>query len=342
VSAYRGCVELATRRAGGAGLPIDLGCGADMAVLRARTPMRLTAPAGTDQVLGRVVVRTDAAGPGGELTVDLVPGRADRVGIGARRASRSDETDPALPGGAIRVSVADSGVRISTAPGVTARGGTREIHPAPRRGPGVLHLFEVLVTSSGVRVYQDGLEVAAREVLPTWREAWALLGFRGPEGRRSRIHVAAAGFTGPATAPPRVVEAAVNAGTQRVLGPADQEPGIGIARTPLRSALAARVVATMTVTPELDPRRVVVQFGRLRLPARSTVAVPPRESGASLTVVAEVPRSLLGTQGPDSITPFVVRAPGASQRVSLSDTYLEISPDPSWSPPSTPKRPGSR
>ncbi|HEV7651473.1 MAG TPA: fibronectin type III domain-containing protein [Actinophytocola sp.] len=331
-SGYRGCVGLGAGRVDGRGLPIDLGCGADMAVLRSRTPMRLTAPEGADRVLGRVAVSTDAAGPGGELTVDLVPGRADRVGVGIRRASRTEETDPALPGGTVRVSVADSGVQVSTAPDVSSAGPTKEVHPAPRRGPGVVHTFEFVLTSSGVRVYQDDLAVAERAVVPSWGSASVLLGFRGPNGRRSRVHVASAGFTGPAATPPRVVEASVSAGTQRVLGPADQEPGIGIARTPLRTARSARLVATLTVTPELDPRRVVVQMGGLRVPARATVAVPPREAGASLTVVADVPAALLGEHGPDTITPFVVRAPGASAQTSLLETYLEITPGPGWTP----------
>jgi hypothetical protein len=333
VSGYRGCIGLGAGRADGRGLPIDLGCGADMAVMRSRVPMRLTAPEGSDRVLGRVAVRTDAAGPGGELTVDLVPGRADRVGAGPQRASRTEESDAGLPGGTIRVSVADTGVQVSTGPGGFARGRTREVHAAPRRGPGVVHLFEVVLTSSGVRVYQDGLAVAARDVVPAWRTASVLLGFRGPDGRRSRVHVTSAGFTGPPQAPPRVVETSVRAGTQRVLGPADQEPGIGIARTPLLAARAARVVATLSVTPELDPRRVVVQMGALRVPARPVVAVPSREPGAALTVVANVPRSLLGAKGPDSITPFVLRAPGASVNSTLLETYLEITPGPGWSPP---------
>jgi hypothetical protein len=208
------------------------------------------------------------------------------------------------------------------------------MNPAPRRGPGVVHRFEVVLTSSGVRVYQDGLAVAARDVVPAWREAAVLLGFRGPDGRRSRVHVSSAGFTGPAGTAPRVVEVAVSAGTQRVLGPADQEPGIGIARTPLRTARSARLVATLTVTPTLDPRGVVVQLGTLRVPARPTVAVPPREPGAALTVVADVPRSLLGGRGPDTITPFVLRAPGADAAATLLETYLEITPTPGWSPPS--------
>jgi hypothetical protein len=333
VSGYRGCVGLGAGRVDGRGLPIDLGCGADMAVMRSRTPMRLTAPQGADQVLGRVAVRTDAAGPGGELTVDLVPGRADRVGVGVRRASRTEEADAGLPGGTIRVLVADTGVQVSTGPGGFSRGRTREVHPPPRRGPGVVHLFEVVLTSSGVRVYQDGLAVAARDVVPRWREASVLLGFRGPDGRRSRVHVSSAGFTGPEVAPPRVVETSVNAGTQQVLGLGDKEPGVGIARTPLLAAKSARVVATLSMTPELDPRRVVVQLGGARVPARPVVAAPSRAPGAALTVVADVPRSLLGAKGPDSITPFVLRAPGASTQSSLLETYLEITPGPGWSAP---------
>jgi hypothetical protein len=336
VSGYRGCVRPIPGGVAGRGLPIDLGCGADMAVLRARGTMRLTPPRGPDGELGRVAVSTDAAGPGGELTVDLVPGRADRVGIGLRRASRTEETDPALPGGTIRVSVADVGVQVTAAPDVAARGRTREVHPAPRRGPGVVHRFEVALTTSGVRVYQDGLAVAARDVTPTWRDASVLLGFRGPDGRRSRVHVTAAGFTGAPQRAAGVVEVPVNAGTQQVLRPADQEPGIGMARTPLRSARSARLVATMTVTPELDPGRVVMQLGRLRVPARPTVAVPPTETGAALTVVADVPRGLLGANGPDAIAPFVVRAPGASVQVSLLETYLEITPQPGWTPQAAP------
>jgi hypothetical protein len=332
VSGYRGCVGLGIGRADGRGLPIDLGCGADMAVLRAREPFRLTAPEGTDGVLGRVMVRTDTAGPGGELTVDLVPGRPDRVGVGVRRSSRTEERDPALPGGAIRVSVADAGVQVATAPDLAAAGPTRETHLPPSRGPGVAHLFEVVLTTSGVRVYQDGLAIATRAVVPAWREASVLLGFRGPDGRRSRVHLSAAGFTGPAARPSGVVEVAVTAATQRVLKPTDPDPGIGMARTPLRSARSARIVATLTATPQVDPRRISVQLGRLRVPARPTVPNPPTELGAALTVMADVPKQLLGGRGPDTITPFVLRAPGAGIEVTLLETYLEIVPKAGWTP----------
>jgi hypothetical protein len=77
LAGYRGCVDVVAER--GNGLPIELGCGADVAVLRARQPMALTAP-NADGELGRVAVRTDTAGSGGELTISLVPGRHRRTG----------------------------------------------------------------------------------------------------------------------------------------------------------------------------------------------------------------------------------------------------------------------
>lgn len=334
VSGYRGCVGLGAGRVDGRGLPIDLGCGADMAVLRARSPLRLRPTPGGE--LGRVAVRTDAAGPGGELTVDLVPGKADRVGVGVMRASRTEEVDPALPGGTIRVSISDGGTQVSTAPNASAARPTVEVHPAPRRGPGVTHLFEVVLTTSGVRVYQDGLAVASRGVLPTWQEASVLLGVRGPDGRRSRVHVSSAGFSGSQTPPAGVIEAPANLATQRILAPTEQEPGIGFARTPLTTAKTARVVATLAVNPELDPTQVVVQLGAQRVPAKPVVAVPPTAQGAALTVVADVPSSLLGPNGPPTITPFVLRAPGSNTTATVLETYLEITPAPNWQRPTPP------
>lgn len=328
VSGYRGCVGLGVGR----GLTVDLNCGADLAVLRARTPLRLGED--TDGELGRVAVRTDAAGPGGELTVDLAPGRPDRVGVGALRADRGEERDTALPGGAVRVSVSDGGVRIAAAPDVPVTGPTVEVHPAPRRGPGVIHLFEVVLTTSEVRVYQDGLAVASRPVRPGWREATVLLGLRGPAGRRSTVHVDGAGFSGaPAAAPAGVVEVPVHPGTGRVLDPGAPGPGIGIARTPLRTARSARVVSTFAMTGGLDLDRLEVQLGPVRVPARPVVARPATHPGASVTVLAELPPSLLGTDGPDTLAPFVLRGPGTTTGAVIMETYLEITPGPVWTAP---------
>jgi hypothetical protein len=332
VSSHRGCAGVRAGR----GLAIDLGCGSDMAVLRARSPLRLSPGAGDE--LGRVAVETDTAGPGGELTVDLVPGRADRVGVNVQRASRAEDRDPGLPGGTIRVSISDGGVQVSVAPDVPVRGPTVEYQQAPLRGPGVPHLFEVALTTSGVRVYQDGLAVALRAVTPKWRQASVLLGFRGPADRPARVHVSAAGFSGARGRVAGVVEAPLLPATSRILAPAEAGPTVGVSRAPLRQAKAAQIVATLAVNPELDLDQAVVQLGRLRIPAKPAVSVPPKARGAALTVVADVPPALLGPRGPAMITPFVIRAPGADTTATVLETYLEITPTPEWrgSPPPSP------
>lgn len=324
LSGYRGCVEVVGER--GHGLPIELGCGADLAVLRSRQPMTL-APPGTTGELGRIAVRTDTAGAGGELTITLVPGPMDRVGVDTQRASGFTPWDDALPGGTIRVGIDSSGVHVSAAPDVpSVPPGSLQVLPAPTRGPGVPHLYEVALTTTGLRVYQDGLPVAVSGVVPSWRSGSVLFGFRGPDRRRSRVHVWSAGFTGPATPVAPVTEMPFNAGTQRVLDLTEVSPKLGIPRALLSSAASARLVATIMVAAGMDPRGVVVQLGDLRVPARPVVAAPSAADGAAVTVVADLPASLLGASGPDEITPFVLRAPGANQQVRLVETYLEITP----------------
>jgi hypothetical protein len=332
VSSYRGCVDLGT---GSEGLAIELSCGSDVAVMRARSPLLL----GDGEVLGRVAVLTDTAGPGGELTVDLVPGPADRVGVGTQRAS---EARDGLPGGAIRVSISDGGVVVTAAPDVPVGPPTVEYQRVPRRGPGVPHLFEVALTSTGVRVYQDGQAVGLRKVLPTWRRASVLLGFRGPADRPARVHVSAVGLAGSSRVV-GVVEAPVRLATKRVLAPGEAAPDIGVPREPLVAAKAARVVATLAVNPELDLSRAVVQLGAARVPARPAAHAPPRASGASVTLVATVPKGLLGPRGPATITPFVVRAPGSDTTATVVEAYLEITPTAAWRPAApVPRQPAGR
>lgn len=328
LSGYPGCVDPGAPGVGG--LPIHFSCGADRAVLRARTPLRL-GPAGPDGVLGRAAVRTDTAGPGGELTIDLVPGVADRAGIDPRRAEAGP--DPALPGGTIRVLVNDDGVAVGAAPDVAAVApqelGTA---PAPRRGPGVAHLFEVVLTTGGVRVYQDDVLVTVGGVVPSWSSGSMLIGLRGPDGRRSRVHVSGAGFSGPATSVPAVVEERVHPATQRVLGLDEPAPQVGMARAPLAAATSARLVTTLTTTASLDPHAVFVQFGDQLVPARPATPAPPVSPAAAVTVVADVPAVFLGPAGPSSITPLVLRAAGSGAQ--LVESYLEITPGPGWVAPS--------
>ncbi|GLZ36728.1 hypothetical protein Acsp05_03530 [Actinokineospora sp. NBRC 105648] len=296
LSGYRGCVDLGARSPGEVGLPIDLGCGSDEAVLRARQPMRLPEDSTQD---GRVAVSTDAAGPGGRLTLELVPGPADRL-------------SPTPPPGAVRAVLDDAGARITGDRTVTA--------PAPIRGAGSLHLVELRVTRDGVTLLQDGRVVVSAPGGPRWREASVLIGMRGPEGRRSRVHLAAAGFSGPRTAAPRVVESPVNLATRQVLEPSAVAPSAGIVRRPLTGATAARVVITMATSPGMDLEAVRVQLGTDLLVARQAV---PGAVGV-VTVLADIPAGLLGPSGPESLTPFVVRAPGAGAGALVQESYLEI------------------
>jgi hypothetical protein len=338
LSGYRGCVDVVSER--GHGLPIELGCGADLAILRARQPMTLTAPDASGE-LGRVAIRTDTAGAGGELSIALVPGPMDRVGVDTQRASNFTPWDDTLPGGTIRIGIDSSGVHVSAAPDVPAMAPpSLQVLPAPTRGPGVPHLYEVVLTTSGLRVYQDGLAVAVAGVMPSWQSASVLFGFRGPDSRRSRVHVMSAGFTGPATQVPLVTEVPFNAGTQRVLDLTEQSPKLGVTRAPLTTATAARLVATIMVAAGMDPNGVVVQLGDLRVPAKPVVAKPSVAGGAAVTVAADVPASLLGAAGADSITPFVIRAPGANQQVRLVETYLEVTPEGGGRPPQLTLRDG--
>ncbi|WP_253885125.1 fibronectin type III domain-containing protein [Actinokineospora diospyrosa] len=311
LSGYRGCVDLGARATGEVGLPIDLGCGADEAVLRARRPIVLDEST-RDGVLGRVAVLADAAGPGGRLKVDLVPGPADRVG--------SLDGTGTLPPGTVRAVVDDSGASVGERGAFVAT-------PGPR-GAGALHLFEVRVTRTEVTLSQDGRVVASSPVVPSWRTAWVLVGVRGPEGRRARVHIASAGFTGAATPIPQVVETPVNLATRQVLDPSTSAPSAGILRRPLVNALSARMVVTLVVSAGMDVSRVQIQLGTALLPAPPVVPTPPTAPGSVLTVAAEIPQALLGGNGSDSLSPLVVRAPGAGPGALVQESYLELVPGP--------------
>ena len=357
LSGYPGCT--ATSVDGGV-LAVDLGCGADLAVLRARTPMTLL-PAVRGAERGRIVLVTDAAGPTGALVVDLVPGPADRVGPAEPRAvpvppaRGSTAVDPQLPDGTLRVLLDDRGAHVLTGPGVPRvpapaapppPASPPPVPPAPpappARGAGVLHVFELVIDGDGLRVLQDGLPVAVAGVRPPWSQATLLVGIGGPPGRPARIRLDGIGLTGPASpAPPSYAQPVVPA-TQRVLGLHEDAPGIGISRRQLAAAARARLVATVSVQPGVDLGGLVLQHGEVALPARPVLPSVPSGAGAQVTVAAELPAELLGPGGPPAVSPLVLRAPGADTRtVPVTGSYLEIVPLPGEDPP-LPGRAGSQ
>ncbi|WP_211762278.1 hypothetical protein [Kutzneria sp. CA-103260] len=301
LAGYQGCVDAGS---GGGGLLIGLECGADQAVLRARSRIELA----SNGELGRIAVVTDAAGPGGQLTVDLSPGPVDRVG-------------PTLPSGSVQIVVDDQGARVLAADDVPRVPGTHPAVAVPR-GVGVPHLFEVVLRADGITVLEDGQEIGFGGVVPSWTSAYVLYGFQGPAGLKSRVFVDAAGFSGPPSPASPVSEVSLVPATVRALGPADLAPGIGISRKPLIGAASARYVATVRAdSADLDPAGLSVQLGASRYPV--VQAVPgPVPAGSVTTVYADLPVSLFGADGPDQLSPYVLRSDRG--QATILESYLEI------------------
>ncbi|MEV6715611.1 hypothetical protein AB0M48_26630 [Lentzea sp. NPDC051208] len=285
LSGRRGCVNPGS--GSGGRLVLDMPCGNDTAVLRARTLLGLN----ESGELGRVVVVTDAAGPRGKLVLDLVPGTPDRLG-------------PIPPADAIRVVLDDL-----VAPGT--------------RGAGVLHRFEAVLTDNDVRVVQDGVQIATVPVTPKWREATVLISVTPPPGYPGRVEIDAVGITGSRGPMDEVIETPLVPGTLRVLEPDEEAPGIGIARAPLRAARSARLRTTVRFGDGGDPNGLVAQLGPAKLPLRPAVSGWSAAQDSELTLVGDVPAELLGEAGTDALTPFVLRMPGASQAQVL-ESYLEV------------------
>ncbi|WP_434440657.1 hypothetical protein [Lentzea sp. E54] len=285
LSGRRGCVNPGAGPGGR--LVIDMPCGNDTAVLRARTLLQLN----ESDELGRVAVVTDAAGPRGRLVLDLVPGTPDRLG-------------PILPADAIRVVVDDS-----VAPGT--------------RGAGVLHRFEAVLTDNGVQVLQDGAQIATAPAVPKWREASVVIGVTPPPSYPGRVEIDAVGITGRPQSVAEVTETPIVAGTLRVLEPEEEAPGIGVARAPLRGAPSARLRTTIRFGDRGDPNGLVAQLGSAKVPLRPVVSGWSAAEDSELTLTGDVPAALLAQAGPDALTPFVLRMPGASQAQVL-ESYLEV------------------
>jgi hypothetical protein len=302
LAGYQGCVDAG---GGGGGLVIGLECGTDQAVLRARSRMSLaTAPNGE---LGRIAVVTDSAGPGGQLSVDLSPGPVDRIGS-------------TLPPGTVQIVVDDQGARVLAADDVPRVPGSRPSVPVAR-GVGVPHLFEVVLTTAGISVRQDGREIGFGGVVPSWTSAYVLFGFQGPVGLKSRVFVDAAGFSGASEPVPPVSEVSLVPATLRALAPGDPAPGIGISRRPLIGAASARYVATVQAGDGFDPSGLSVQLGAGVYPL--VPAVPgPVPAGSVTTVYTDLPAWLLGADGPEQLSPYVLRV--ARGQATILESYLEI------------------
>ncbi|MCE7001670.1 hypothetical protein LWC34_02265 [Kibdelosporangium philippinense] len=287
---------------------VQLGCGADDVVLRSRSAFQLVRGA------GRATVVTDAAGPYGGLNFDFVPGNPDRVGA-------RNTPSPPLPPGAIRVSISDSGVRVISGPDNAS--GTFEpatVQPA-KRGSGVLHKFDVVFSPAGIQVFQDDSLVTMSEVVPKWTTSTMLVGMIGPPGRRTRLHLDAVGMSSVVPTQEKVVEFGAVLGTQRVLRPQENAPGLGVSRQPLIGATSARLRTTVTLGAGADPNGMSLQIGDRTVPMHPATPGSPTNPGSDVTLEATLPPELFGGEAP-SLSPLVIRGQGTG---AVLESYLEIS-----------------
>jgi hypothetical protein len=193
----------------------------------------------------------------------------------------------------------------------------------------VLHRFDVALTSSKLEVFQDGQLIGAARVLPPWNTATVLLGIAGPKGRQTLVHLDSVALSAVVPAREQVVEFTAALGTQRVLKPEETAPGIGVTRKPLLGATSARLRATVAIGKGADLDTLVLQIGDRTIPMRLATPGPPSQSGAYVTLVADLPPDLLAGSEPSSLSPLVIRGQGIA---TLVESYLEITPGPTTEP----------
>jgi hypothetical protein len=153
----------------------------------------------------------------------------------------------------------------------------------------------------------------------------------GPKGRQSTIYVDAIALSSVVPADTSVVEFEASMGTQRVLRPTENAPGIGVARWALVGATSARLRATVTLGAGTDPLALSLQIGDRFLPLVPATPGPPAVAGTDVTLVAGLPPDVLVGEEPSSLSPLVIRGPGSA---AVLQSYLEIVPGPG-SPPFT-------
>jgi len=180
-----------------------------------------------------------------------------------------------------------------------------------------------VLADNDVRVVQDGVQIASVPVAPKWREASVLIGVTPPPGYPGRVEIDAIGISGSRGPVGEVTETSIVAGTLRVLDPEEEAPGIGVARAPLRGAPSARLRTTVRLGDGGDPNGLVAQLGAAKVPLRPVLSGWSTAEGSELTLVGDVPAELLTADGPDALTPFVLRMPGASQ-AQVVESYLEV------------------
>ncbi|GAA3024968.1 hypothetical protein Aglo02_17920 [Actinokineospora globicatena] len=301
-------------------LVISASCGDQSVALRARPPFRLLDKPVNGE-FGRFVIETDQIGLGGILQLDLVPGPADLISGSPTGLTRVHEPagaaadDPTLPPGAIRVWIAGQGssttdVGVIVAPGTprTTRGGGSTTPKPPEIGFTVR--WEVVFSEAGVQVVQDGVLIGTSNVVPTWREATALVGF---VGQKNSVYAAVnlIGFVGaPTAAPVLVVPPPVDAGRVVIAPDAPLSTSANGARVKGAQGAQVRAVLLAQNKPGEDTGDIFsIEIGGATFPARPAIPGQPLSRGVRYPIVADVPAEAL-VLGPDGKTlPLRIRGP---------------------------------
>jgi hypothetical protein len=331
-----------TKAARGAGedvrrMVITAQCGntGEAVALRSRTPMRLT-DGGAGGELGRFIVQTDRPGQTGELMLDLVPGPADLIGrppsvpLPPAVPGRAS-VDESLPPGTIRVRISGrpdgTAVRVQVAPGTPLLGKQIEVPPGPLPAPdiAVSVRWEVLLRTDGVQVLRDGVVVGGGDVVPSWREATALIGFAGgPSGMYAAMDLI--GFTGARTEAAPLLPAPLVDFDRAVAapGPGVQTSANGRKLFGVRTALLR--LTLLAQRNQNPPGQFVVDIGGQRIPLRNAVPGQPMQVGVRLPVVADIPPEALVFADNADFIPLQVRSlaaeDGATTQVMTAELEL--------------------
>ncbi|HWC83398.1 MAG TPA: hypothetical protein VG756_25870 [Pseudonocardiaceae bacterium] len=330
LTSANGCARVSP---GPDGLLLTGPCSTASTQLRARTPFVVSAPFGADGVIGRFTVDTTDPGEDGVLDLDLVPGPVDLVGdspSGLGIADGPDDAvdDPSLPPGAIRVRVA-SGVEnatMSTSVIVYVAPGTARVAPVqlpvaavPTPYGGLSVRWDVLLTTTGIRVLRNGVLAGGGNVVPQWSQATALVGFTGPSSGQLRTDLSLVAFGGermtapdagaaPAVTPVSAVIPAPDAATEAVSGGAQL-------RLTVRGSTNG---PNGTLTPNGVTPSFQVEVAGHRFAATQAIAGFPLQRQVDYPLVAQIPRNLLPANGSLSVRLLMAQPPGAAAEFSLA------------------------
>ncbi|WP_037250590.1 hypothetical protein [Kibdelosporangium aridum] len=200
----------------------------------------------------------------------------------------------------------------------------------------MLHKFDVVFSPAGIQVFQDDSLVTTSEVVPRWTTSTVLVGMIGPPGRRTRVHLDAVGMSSVVPAQEKVVEFGAVLGTQRVLRPQENAPGLGVSRQPLIGATSARLRTTVTLGAGADPNAMSLQIADRTVPMVPAAPGSPTQPGSDVTLEATLPPELFAGEA-SSLSPLVIRGQGTG---AVLESYLEIAgttparrlPDPRLTP----------